>query len=158
MNTHLRSFLVPVLCVLYFVSASFVLAETYKSPKVVYDVAVSSTEALNNVLARASHMGRLTGADPLTGSIVLVMHGTEVTFFVKDEYDTYKAVVDRAKNLSVDGTVKFVISEVALKVRGLSAEDMPEFVKVVPFGDAEIARLQNEKQHAYIRADRNLAP
>lgn len=125
--------------------------------RVVYDVAVDSPEAVNNVLARASHMSNITGADPLEGSIVLVLHGNEVMFFAKDDYETYRSVVDRAKNLSVGGIIRIKVSELALKVRGMSGADVHEFIEIIPFGDAEIARLQTRDKHAYLKAH-NLAP
>lgn len=102
-------------------------------------------------------MSKMTGADPLEGSIVLVLHGNEVVFFNKDEHDTYGSIVDRARSLSVGAVIKIKISELALKVRGLSADDVHSFLEVVPFGDAEIARLQAQDEHAYLQAH-NLAP
>ena len=129
-----------------------------KAPlKVVYDVAVNTTEAVNNVLARASHLSDLTGADPLEGSIVLVLHGNEVAFFTKDNYDTYKGIVDRAKSLSTGGIIVIRMSELALKVRGIDADEVHDFIGIVPFGDAEIARLQTVEGHAYLQVH-NLAP
>ncbi|MDH3527577.1 MAG: DsrE family protein [Gammaproteobacteria bacterium] len=125
--------------------------------RVVYDVAVDTPEAMDNVLARASHLSNMTGADPLEGSIVLVLHGSEVAFFTKDEYATYKQLVERARSLSVGGIIKIRISELALKVRGMSSNDIHDFIKIVPFGDAEIARLQIKESHAYLQAH-NLAP
>jgi len=125
--------------------------------KVVYDVAVNTPEAVDNVLARASHLSNLTGADPLEGSIVLVLRGNEVTFFTNDNYDAYKAIVDRAKSLSTGGIIVIRMSELALKVRGIDANEVHDFIEIVPFGDAEIARLQTVEGHAYLQAH-NLAP
>ena len=125
--------------------------------KVVYDVAVNTPEAVDNVLARASHLSNLTGADPLEGSIVLVLRGNEVTFFTNDKYDAYKAIVDRAKSLSTGGIIVIRMSELALKVRGIDANEVHGFIEIVPFGDAEIARLQTVEGHAYLQVH-NLAP
>jgi len=131
---------------------------TDKGPlKVVYDVAVNTPEAVDNVLARASHLSNLTGADPLEGSIVLVLRGNEVTFFTDDNYAAYKAIVDRAKSLSTGGIIMIRMSELALKVRGIDANEVHDFIEIVPFGDAEIARLQTVEGHAYLQAH-NLAP
>ena len=125
--------------------------------RVVYDVAVDTPEAVDNVLARASHLSNMTGADPLEGSIVLVLRGGEVAYFAKDEYATHKQLVERARSLSVGGIIKIKMSELALKVRGMSPDDVHEFIEIVPFGDAEIARLQIKESHAYLQAH-NLAP
>jgi intracellular sulfur oxidation DsrE/DsrF family protein len=158
MKTSFSPFLVGLIFGLLWLSSPAALGEKYKPLKVVYDVSVENTDGLENVLARASHLSKLTGADPMEGSIVIVLRGPEVAFFTKDNYDAYKDHVDRAKSLTVGGTVRIMMSDLALKVRGLSADDVPKFIKVVPFGDAEIARLQTEGKHAYIRVDRSLAP
>lgn len=159
MNTGIRhrskaSVLFSLICACY--SAVLLAADT-QPIRVVYDVAVDTPEAITNVLARASHLSNLTGADPIEGSIVLVLHGDEVEFFTNDNYETYRDLVDRARSLSVGGIIKIKMSELALKVRGMSAGDVHDFIGMVPFGDAEIARLQLEESHAYLQAH-NLAP
>lgn len=159
MNAGIRQYLTaPVLSVFMLcVPGAMLLAQDSPPLKVVYDVAVDSPEAIVNVLARASHLSNITGADPLEGSIVLVLHGEEVVYFTRDNYETYQSIVDRAKSLSVGGIIRIRISELALKVRGMSAADVQDFLEVVPFGDAEIARLQVQEAHAYLQAH-NLAP
>jgi intracellular sulfur oxidation DsrE/DsrF family protein len=146
-----------ILALICLVHSGMVLSEDMQPLRVVYDVAVDTPEAVDNVLARASHLSNMTGADPLEGSIVLVLHGDEVAFFVKDEYATHKKLVERARNLSIGGIIKIKMSELALKVRGMSSGDVHDFLEIVPFGDAEIARLQIKESHAYLQAH-NLAP
>ena len=159
MNTGIRRHAVGsiLFALLLYGNSNLLLAEDSSPLKVVYDVAVDSQEAVVNILARASHLSNMTGADPLEGSIVLVLHGDEVEFFTKDNYETYQSTIDRAKSLTVGGIIKIKISELALKVRGMSAADVHDFIEIVPFGDAEIARLQVEMAHAYLQAH-NLAP
>ena len=63
------------------------LFATDKGPlKVVYDVAVNTPEAVDNVLARASHLSNLTGADPLEGSIVLVLRDCNIPYSVRESW------------------------------------------------------------------------
>ena len=159
MNTGAGHQIIRVILLAFVINSygGALFAEDLRPLRVVYDVAVDSPEALNNVLARASHMSNMTGADPLEGSIVLVLHGNEVVFFNKDDHDTHRSIVDRARSLSVGAVIKIKISELALKVRGLSADDVHSFLEVVPFGDVEIARLQAQEGHAYLQAH-NLAP
>jgi intracellular sulfur oxidation DsrE/DsrF family protein len=126
--------------------------------KVVYDVAVQTPEDLQNVLTRASHLSKITGADTVAGSIQLVLHGPEVDFFAKLNYEQHKDLVDRARSLTVGDVVQIKMSALAVRVRGFAPEDMQDFVQMVPFGDSEIARLQNDEGHAYIQASRSLAP
>ena len=49
------------------------------------------------------------------------------------------------------------VSELALKVRGIDADEVHDFIGIVPFGDAGIARLQTVEGHAYLQVH-NLAP
>ena len=137
--------------------AATVFAASKGPLKVVYDVAVDTPEAVDNVLARSSHLSDLSGADPIDGSIVIVLRGNEVAFFTKVNYDTYKGIVDRAKSLSTGGIIVIRMSELALKVRGIDADEVHDFIEIVPFGDAEIARLQTGEGHAYLQAH-NLVP
>ena len=154
--TH-RTSIVMLFATLLVLIATTPIADDKGPLKVVYDVAVNTPEAVDNVLARASHLSNLTGADPLEGSIVLVLRGNEVTYFTNDNYDAYKSIVDRAKSLSTGGIIVIRMSELALKVRGLDVNEVHDFIEIVPFGDAEIARLQTAEEHAYLQAH-NLAP
>ena len=159
MTTWIRNQLVGplILTLICLCHSGMVLSEDMQPLRVVYDVAVDTPEAVDNVLARASHLSNMTGANPLEGSIVLVLHGDEVTFFTKGEYASHKQLVERARSLSVGGIIKIKMSELALKVRGMSSGDVHDFIEIVPFGDAEIARLQTKESHAYLQAH-NLAP
>lgn len=123
----------------------------YKEPKVVYDVAVDNEKALNGVLDRASYLSNITGANPLTTSIVLVLHGPEVEFFAVKNYAKYKALMQRAQSLTVGEVIKIRMCQVAAQARGLRPADIHGFVELIPMGDAEIVRLQQQEGHAYMR-------
>jgi intracellular sulfur oxidation DsrE/DsrF family protein len=153
-NQFAGPLILTLICLCY---GGMALSDDILPLRVVYDVAVDTPEAVDNVLARASHLSNMTGADPLEGSIVLVLRGNEVAFFAKDEYTRHKQLVERARSLSVGGIIKIRMSELALKVRGMSSGDVHDFIEIVPFGDAEIARLQIKESHAYLQAH-NLAP
>ena len=49
--------------------------KTYQPQKVVYDVTTGDLTVMAHVLNRASHLSKITGADPFEQSIVLVLHG-----------------------------------------------------------------------------------
>ena len=70
---------------------------------------------------------------------------------------TFAGPPHRAKSLSTGGIIVIRMSELALKVRGIDADEVHDFIEIVPFGDAEIARLQTGEGHAYLQAH-NLAP
>lgn len=124
---------------------------SYQEQKVVYDVAVDNVKAFSGVLDRASYLNNLNGGNPLTSSIVLVLHGPEIEFFAVKNYPKHKALMERAQSLTVGEVIKFRMCRVAAESRGLRAADIHGFVELVPMGDAEIVRLQQEEGHAYMR-------
>lgn len=128
------------------------LTETeYKPQKVVYDVHVKTVEAVESVLDRASYLSTITGADPFDSSIVLVLHGGEIPFFAIKHYEKYKALVQRAQSLVQSEAIKIKMCKIAAQGQGFAPEDIHGFVEMVPMGDAEIIRLQNEEAHAYMQ-------
>lgn len=122
----------------------------YAKQKVVYDTAVTSVKALTSVLDRASYLSTLNGADPFDNKIVIVLHGDEIPFFGIKNYPKYKALMTRAQSLTVGGIIEFRMCRVAARSRGFDPKDIHGFVTMVPMGDAEIVRLQQEG-YAYMR-------
>ena len=123
----------------------------YKPQKVVYDVSVDTVGEVESVLDRASYLSNITGADPFDSSIVLVLHGPELSYYAIKNYEKYKHLVDRAQSLTVGSTVKIKMCRIAAKAQGFEPEDIHGFIELVPMGDAEIVRLQTEEAHAYMR-------
>ncbi|MCK4708918.1 MAG: DsrE family protein [Gammaproteobacteria bacterium] len=123
----------------------------YKPQKVVYDVNVKTLGAMNGVLDRASYLSKITGADPFDSSIVLVLHGPEIEFFARENYKKYKELVHRAQSLVEGETLKIRMCKLAAEGHGYKPNQIHGFINVVPMGDAEIIRLQNEEQHAYMQ-------
>lgn len=123
----------------------------YAEQKVVYDVAVNSVAALTGVLDRVSYLSNLNGGNPLTSSIVLVLHGAEIPYFAIKNFGKYKALMQRAQSLSVGEVIQFKMCAIAAQAHGLKPKDIHGFVEMVPMGDAEIVRLQQAEGHAYMR-------
>jgi len=126
-------------------------ATEYKPQKVVYDVHVKTVKAVESVLDRASHLSTITGADPFDQSIVLVLHGQELSFFAIENYSKYKALMQRAQSLVQSEALTIKMCKIAAKSQGFSPEDIHGFVEMIPMGDAEIVRLQYEENHAYMQ-------
>jgi len=123
----------------------------YKPQKVVYDVHVKTVAAIESVLNRASHISVITGADPFDQSIVLVLHGPELSFFAIKNYPKYKDLMKRAQSLVESEAIKIKMCTIAAHSQGYEPEDIHSFVEMVPMGDAEIVRLQYEEGHAYMQ-------
>ena len=123
----------------------------YKPQKVVYDVHVKTVEAVESVLDRASYLSTITGADPFEQSIVLVLHGSELSFFAIDNYPKYKDLMKRAQSLVESEAIIIRMCKIAAQSQGYSPNDIHGFIEMVPMGDAEIIRLQYEEGHAYMQ-------
>ena len=123
----------------------------YKPQKVVYDVHVKTVAAVESVLDRASHLSKITGADPFEQSIVLVLHGKELSFFAIRNYDKYKDLMKRAQSLVESEVISMKMCKIAAQSQGYAPEDIHGFIEMVPMGDAEIIRLQYEDDHAYMQ-------
>lgn len=123
----------------------------YKPQKVVYDVHGITVAAMNSVLDRASYLSTITGADPFDQSIVLVLHGSELSFFAKKNYPKYKELMRRAQSLVESEAITIKMCKIAAQGQGFSPGDIHGFIEMVPMGDAEIIRLQYEENHAYMQ-------
>lgn len=123
----------------------------YKPQKVVYDVHVKTVEAVESVLDRASYLSTITGADPFEQSIVLVLHGKELSFFAIKNYEKYQDLMKRAQSLVESEALTIRMCKIAAQSQGFSSGDIHGFVEMIPMGDAEIIRLQNEEDHAYMQ-------
>ena len=127
-----------------------ILEIDYKPPKVVYDVAVNSVGKLTSVLDRASYLSKITGADPFETSIVLVLHGNEIEYFARKNENKHQELMVRARSLVTAETLKIRMCRIAAEGHGFKPEDIQDFVEMIPMGDADIVRLQNEEGHAYM--------
>jgi len=128
------------------------LTETeYKPQKVVYDASSETVEAFESVLSRGSYLSTITGADPFEQSIVLVLHGPEIDLFAIKNHKKHKELMQRAHSLVDSEVLSIRMCKVAAESMGYKPEDIHGFVEMVPMGDAEIIRLQNEEDHAYMQ-------
>lgn len=123
----------------------------YAPQKVVYDVAVRNREALEGVLDRVSFLNNIYEADPFEASIVVVLHGDEISLFAIKHHAKNRELMTRARSLTQAGPIEFRMCVVAARAHGYKPEDIHGFVKMVPMADAELVRLQREEGYAYMR-------
>ena len=123
----------------------------YSPQKVVYDINVKDIRGLESALDRASHLSIITGADPFDQSIVLVSHGPEIPFFARENGTRYQQLMARARSLVESEVLKIRMCKIAARSHGYEPKDIQDFVEIIPMGDAEIIRLQNEEDHAYMQ-------
>ncbi len=108
------------------------------------DISVHSEEALALLFDRVEALldhPRSKGEQPV---ISLVLHGPEVEFFALKNYDRYKDLVDRAARLAAFGAVDISICQTQMRVRGIGSDEVPAFLRQVPYGPDEVERLRRE--------------
>lgn len=125
--------------------------QTYSGQKVVFDTTSGTLAGLTSVLDRASYISQIGGADPMDGTIVIVLHGESIPFFAIKNYKKHRALMQRAYSLSVGNIVEFRLCKAAAHLQGFKPRDIHGFIKMVPMADAEIVRLQQEEGFSYMR-------
>lgn len=123
----------------------------YVPQKVVYDVKLSTPEELDELLDRVSGLSIEYGTDPFDAAIVVVLQGPEMRFFDINKFDEYEDLMRRAQSLTVGGVIEMRMCQRAAGKLGLQPSDIHGFIDMVPMGDAEIIRLQQEEGYAYMK-------
>ncbi|MFP4132498.1 MAG: hypothetical protein ACOCUJ_03635 [Thiohalospira sp.] len=123
----------------------------YSGQKVVFDVAVDSVDRMNAVLDRAGFLSRINGEDPFETSVVIVLHGSEIPFFAVENFEKHEELVRRAQDLTLNGVIEFRMCREAASFHDYEPDDIHGFVTMVPMAEAEIVRLQQEEDHAYLQ-------
>lgn len=127
------------------------IEQVYSKQKVVFDTAAGTVKGMASVLDRASYMNKLNGGDSFDTKIVIVLHGDAVNFFASKNYLKYKELMSRAQSLTAGDVIEFRMCKASALLKGLSTKDIHGFVKMIPMADAEIVRLQQEHNFAYMQ-------
>jgi intracellular sulfur oxidation DsrE/DsrF family protein len=122
----------------------------YQASKAVYDVALSDPKALNALLDRISGLDAEYSHNPFDASIVVVLHGPELRFFDTRNFSKHEELVRRAQSLSIGTAISFRVCQRSAGNQGIAPENLHGFLQMVPMGDAEIVRLQ-QQGYAYMR-------
>jgi len=108
----------------------------------VADISVHTVQELAIVFDRVEQLldrPRKAGEMAL---VSLVLHGPEVDFFVLENYAKYKDIVDRAAKLAALGAVDISICLTQMRNRGIGSNDVPSFLRQIPYGPDEVSRLR----------------
>lgn len=81
--------------------------------------------------------------------LVLVIHGSEVGIFFKENYSQYKPIVDLAAKLTAFQVIDIRVCEASAQIMGLDIKTRFPFVGTVPYGPAEITRLIEVEKYVY---------
>jgi intracellular sulfur oxidation DsrE/DsrF family protein len=107
----------------------------------VADISLHTEAELETLLGRVEQLlerPRKSGEAPL---VALVLHGPEVEFFALKNYPQYRLVVDHAAKLAALGAVDISICQTQMRTRGIGVDEVPGFLRQVPYGPEEVQRL-----------------
>jgi intracellular sulfur oxidation DsrE/DsrF family protein len=107
----------------------------------VADISVHSQEELMILFDRVEESLERPRTGDETALLNLVLHGPEVEFFAVRNYARYKTVVDRAAKLAALGAVDISICQTQMRSLGIGTDEVPSFLRQVPFGPDEVERL-----------------
>ena len=107
--------------------------------------------AFSNVPDWISYLNTLYQADPFASSITIVMHGDEIPYFAIRNHLKYRELMTHARSLENSGNIQFRMCTLAAESHGFKADEFHGFVEMMPMADAEIIRLQQEQNHAYMQ-------
>jgi intracellular sulfur oxidation DsrE/DsrF family protein len=119
-----------------------------KSKRYMLSVTLHSEKEINALFSRAEKLsGKLYNDTNKTG-IALVLHGPEVGFFTKRNYQDFKKIVDRARKLDKNKIISIKICRTQMRAMKIKDNEIPSFIEIVPYGPTEEKRLL---QKGYIR-------
>ena len=104
----------------------------------VYDVNYDNPKKLNALVHFIQNVN-----DVVPGKAVVVLHGTEIRAFAKENYVKYQGVIDQLASLSKKG-VEFRMCNNAMHAAGFKSKDIDGFITIIPAGFAEIISLENQ--------------
>ena len=123
----------------------------YQPGKVIYDFTSGDPEQLATMLDRLGYLYKFYAADPLYSSIVVIIHGEAIPFFAVRNLNKHRGLMVHARSMTAGTSIEFRMCAAAAKVMGYKPEHIHGFVQMVPMADAEIIRLQQEEDYAYLR-------
>lgn len=82
------------------------------------------------------------------GPVMMVLHGSEINTFIKDNYARYQSVVQKSTELTQKGFVQIEICERWLDANNISQSRLQPFVKTVEYGPARLEQLVKD-QYTY---------
>jgi intracellular sulfur oxidation DsrE/DsrF family protein len=109
----------------------------------VADISVHSEAELEALLGRVEQLLERPRSSAEAPLVSVVLHGPEVEFFALKNYAQYRDVVDHAAKLAALGAVDISICQTQMRMRGIAEDQVPAFLRQVPYGPEEVKRLRD---------------
>ncbi len=127
-----------------------ILNIVYKPQKVIFNVTTGNKAELKHILSRIAYLYKIEGSSPMDGSIIIILHGQSIPFFVIKHFPENEVIMQQAHSLTVGTPIEFRMCRAAAKSFGYKPKDIDGFVRMVPMADAEIVRLEHQG-YAYMQ-------
>ncbi|MEM7543047.1 MAG: DsrE family protein [Pseudomonadota bacterium] len=112
------------------------------APKYYFDVKGHSQQSVLALLNRAEDLYREASPERRKAlRIVMVLHGPDVRYFTASD-DATNDILTLAERLDAEGIVDFKMCAKAAKYFDIDRDKVPSFVEFVPYGMAEIVKLE----------------
>lgn len=108
----------------------------------VFDASNHSAEELLAFLQRVDEIASMSLADFDELNIALVLQGSDIAMFVRDNYEQNKQLVDLAARLDALNVIDMKVCQHDLQHQGYGVEDMPAFIERIPYAREEMKRLE----------------
>ena len=126
-------------------SSGSALSSVPPSSRVVVDSANTKVEELLQLLNDASQRAANAPVHP----VPFVLHGEEIRYFTRQQFQAHRALVDLAAELDASMVVEVKVCRTTMQMLGIEDNDLPGFVELVPFGPDEVERLGSEGYDIY---------
>ncbi len=111
---------------------------------IVLDLVLHDKKKILNLLKRAEMLATTPNSAERPEKIALVLHGPEIRYFQISQYLQNREIVDLAAKLDAFNVIDIKMCNTAMSSMGIHKADIPAFIEIVPYGPAEIERLQSK--------------
>lgn len=115
---------------------------TEQHGRYLFNVTLHTPDEIAGLLARAEQLAQTVRTDNARTGIALVLHGPEIEIFAKKNYPRFRKTVDQAARLDAAHVIEVKMCLTEMRRLGLSKEDIPVFIELVPYGPDEEERLR----------------
>lgn len=112
-----------------------------KQNRFLFNVTLHTKKEIESLLQRAETLSQTMRFSKHHADIALVLHGSEIKFFNKQNYKKYRNIVDLAARLDADRVIKIKVCRTRMKTLNIKDNDIPSFIEIIPFGPDEEQRL-----------------
>lgn len=108
-----------------------------------FDVSDHSQEELIALLKRADEVASVSSPETDRLDIALILHGPDIAWFARNNYQDNKELVDLAARLDALKVIDLKVCQKAMQQFGYVDDDIPAFIDRVPYAPDEMRRLEN---------------